>query len=283
MPPEVSLLQSERVYTAGMTRPVRYIPFASGRYEVGVGVRELKDQRFFECDDQLPRYIQAKQAAGAHPTLTCEPPAEHLRVVWAFVANRVNAEYGLNLAGVYHDGAFTEACSRIAEDLVIVSADGERHWMSLMDVRLPSGWDPAQKIGGTLDQVHQPVPGMQSVRRADRELAKMMITRPPMQRFVWGMQYDDHLDHHPARHRRKDFSSDDPHVTVRIERQVIVGFGSVHAALFLIRLHLYPLAELSAEEREALARGIESMSPEARRYKNVPDDPTALLRFIRRR
>ena len=264
-----------------MSRSARYIPFANGRYEVGVGVQALSDQRFFECDDQLPRFIGAKRAAGSNPTLMCEPPADHLRVVWAFVANRVNAEYGLQLPGVYHDGAFTEACSHIAEDMVIVSAAGDRHWMSLMDVRLPSGWDPATKIGGTFDQVHAPVPGMESVRRAQHDVVKMMITRPPMQRFVWGVQYDDELDHHPDRHTPKVFDHDDPHVTVRIERQVIVGFASVGAALFLIRLHLYPLAELSADEREALARGIESMSQDARRYKNVPDDPTALLRVIR--
>jgi len=162
-----------------------------------------------------------------------------------------------------------------------VCDDGRREWVSMLDVRLPSGWDPAKKIGHSFADVHAPVPGMDTINRAGPTVVKMMIDKPPMQRFVWGVQYDDTLAHHPRRRTRGGFDPDRPNVFVRVERQVTVGFPSVRAALFIIRLYVYPLEALSADERSALADAIESMSPEARRYKGVDQHTEALLKHIR--
>lgn len=211
-------------------------------------------------------------------------PHEVRRVAWAFVSNRVNKAYGFDLPGAlpgaYHEGAFEALGGRIAEDMAIVCAEGGREWAGMIDVRLPSGWNPAEKIGRSFAEIHAPVPGMAAINRAGPSVVNMMIEKKPMERYVWGVQFDDQFDKHPQRARHAVFDPDRPRLFVRHERQIIVGFPSVRAALFIIRLSLHEVSTLRAAQRVGLAAALRSMTPEQRKYKGVADAFDAIIRYL---
>ncbi|MBI1338184.1 MAG: DUF3445 domain-containing protein [Phycisphaera sp.] len=278
----------------------RHFPFESGRYETAMGVRAL-DGPAFVRDGELERYRVAKSASRA-TTLYHDCSTEVLQHVWSFVRSEVGKAYGLQLAEQYHTGTFESLGGQIAEDLAIVCLENDRDWVAMLDVRLPSGWPPEPqeapqapepqeapqapqapegKIGRSFAQVHAPVPGMEKLNLAGASIVKMMIEKPAMERAVWGLQFDDQLDKHPARASMTPFDPASPRVVVRHERQIIVGFPRVRAALFIIRLTLHDLVTLSSTQRASLAAALESMWLRQRVYKGVADHFDRIVEHIR--
>jgi hypothetical protein len=94
-----------------------------------------------------------------------------------------------------------------------------------------------------------------------------MFERGPYVRFVWTLSPGPELDRHPE----ADLTSwnDQAGGYLRVERQITVPFTSVGACLFLIRVHLYPIASLTREQRLRLGEVLEQSSDAVLAYKGL--------------
>ncbi len=280
--------------------PAHYYPFvyAHGRYEVKAGLYPLEtnfgngvaDRLVFQRDRLYDAYIEAKQAARV--AAAAGPPVlrvsvdqgvrpEVARHVYEYVCSQLVREHHVAGAEIEHD-ELGELAMHLQEDLAIVELAPEgRTRLAYLHVSLPSGWSPLTKGGKAFPEVHRPVPGIAAID--GDTLMKEIIERGQTQvRFVWGLQFDAHLDQHPKRGRRRDF---DPAagLWLRVERQVLVGLPAVRAMLFLIHPFVWPVADVLADEArgQALIGAIESMSDGQLHYKGLRRYRDAIVSFLR--
>lgn len=174
------------------------------------------------------------------------------------------------------------AC-QMQEDLAVTSIEGRKNWVSALHVCLPSHWTPETKIGRNFAQVHGPVAGSREiVGQADLLLDAMIEATDGLVRFVWGVQFDDRLNHHPDDLPRGEFDEKTPSAFLRVERQVLWGFPEVSASLFTIRPYLSDLSKINhePERRSALASALSGMSPQTLKYKSLDRCREGLLRWL---
>jgi hypothetical protein len=137
-----------------------------------------------------------------------------------------------------------------------------------LSVVFASGWDPAQKIGRALFEIHAPVAEGGALRAASERLARAMVEKGPFVRHVWTIADSDSLARAPGQAARAD--SVDA-LWFRCERQVTLPLAAHDRSLFLIRVYLAPLAEVAgdARRRELIVSALTSMSDEVLAYKGL--------------
>lgn len=226
------------------------------------------------------------ETSGGTAPLDCRLTGETLRF---------DADWNLLSPARYED-AWDALCCQVQEDLAVVrrTPTGEDQ-VAALHVCAPSRWAPEEKVGRSFDAAHAPVPGMEKARAAAPGLVEAMISRPPMVRFTWGIEFDDRLDLHSDpppgvpvdEWGHRGFAPDADHTIaplyLRVERQVLWGLPEVDAALFAIRVYVYDARPLRANpaRRDALASALRSMSPESRLYKGLPPDTfDAVMRWL---
>jgi Protein of unknown function (DUF3445) len=149
-----------------------------------------------------------------------------------------------------------------------------------MMVNFPSGWQPQDKLGGTLTQIHQPVADGQALRQASAQLSQALSQKGPFQRYVWTLSDTARLNRHPgglqagtAREDTQLMQSPSAlhEIWFRCERQTSLALPQQRRVLFLIRVYVAPLAQAadSPFKRAALASALRSMSGEVLAYKNI--------------
>jgi dimethylamine monooxygenase subunit A len=178
---------------------------------------------------------------------------------------------------------------QIEADLAVVvrEADGSDR-VAAVHVCAPSHWDPVSKIGQSFFQTHTVVPGFERINTAASRMVDAMIRQGPFVRFVWGVESDDRLNHHPEPPAGWEMDTwngrrfDQHPFWVRVERQSLIGLPDVQAALFVIHAKTSSGEDVlrSSGERRALLSAINSMSPEARRYKGLDLHFDSLVRQL---
>lgn len=259
------------------------------------------DECVFQFDTDFDRYRENKRESGRRRSAyvgrrELEP---HVAAAAAgFVAGRLSREHPslferrgarlcCRLTGdmVPLDGGLDtlDALLRnVQEDLCIVSVDGDRDWISYVNVCAPSHWDPSTKLGLSFFDGHQIVPGFDRVNQGAKALVDAMVHKGPWVRFVWGLETDDRLDHHPVAPSGVDgreWNGRAFHTrpfVARYERQTLWGLPEAGAALFFIRVGFVRDRELANDP--ALREAVLSMSPEARRYKGLEAEFEGLIR-----
>ena len=269
-----------------MAQP-RYFPFMHGVYDVKAGIMALgkdhgngeADGSVFQIDEQFEAYHAAKQAAcknaGQHVLRDGLDAATSLAIE-GWIKDRLNLEHPDHLKGRPIDAGLDGLAMCVQEDMAVLHLDeqgGNR--LTYLNVCLPSGWPPEEKIGKPFDQVHAPVPHIEPINAKQDSIARLMVnaTRGAV-RFAWTITTDAALNHHPKRDRLvkhptplPDHPDGEP--LLRVERQVIWGFPEHQSALFTIRTYLYPFETLEPAERSALAQAVAGMSESSLVYKNM--------------
>ena len=265
-----------------------YFPFMHGAYDVKAGITALgkdcgngeADRRVFQIDEQYEVYRAAKCHGMCHKQQHVlrehfDQSTESAIVSW--MTHRLSVEHPRHLSQFSdHPESLDQVAVRIQEDLAVLQIDergGNR--MSYLNVCMPSGWAPEQKIGRPFDAVHAPVPHIDSINTKQDSIARLMVnaTRGAV-RFAWTITDDAALNHHPGRDRRAEHPTPLPDHPVgepllRVERQVIWGFPEQQASLFLIRTYLYRFDTLGSPVRAALAKAVAGMSEASLVYKNM--------------
>ncbi len=183
--------------------------------------------------------------------------------------------------------------SQIQEDLAIVQRDGPNDWLAALHLCAPGHWAAEDKIGLDFALVHQPVPGIESIVKAQTSMVRAMIDKSPLVRFVWGFGSDNRLNHHPQPppewdavdwkgRRLLEGQGDEPPFYLRIERQTMQGLPEVNASLFFI--HVYHLSGkdilANQEQRKKLREAITTMDHLTLVYKGLAESKDQLLNLL---
>ena len=269
-----------------MTIP-QYFPFTHGVYDVKAGITALGkdhgngalDSQVFQIDEQFECYRAAKQLARSNARrhiLQDDLSAGAQMTIEGWIMNRLNAEHPGHFRARPFDGGLDGMAMFIQDDMaVLVIDDDGTNRLAYLNVCMPSGWAPEDKIGKPFDQVHAPVPHIEPLNAKHHSIAKLMVNATKgAVRFAWTVTDDAALNHHPKRDRTLDHPTPLPdhnkgEPLLRVERQVIWGFPEHSAALFLIRTYLYPFDELDTPTRLALRSAVNGMSEASLAYKSM--------------
>lgn len=301
----------------------RYTPWTKGVYEVAPALRPFgtdfgngpADQRLFQLDTELETYRSNKRTClrerrgkyvrawkltreverAAIELVTTRLAADYpdtFEVGWEGDARTLESDgrkWVLPPAGPETDSPALDLLARLVpEDIAVVSTAENRDWISYLHLCSPSHWAAEEKIGRSFFDTHVPVPGFERVNAAAAGLVDGMIHRGPFVRFVWTLESDPRLNHHPepppgvdaVAWDGRDF--EDGRFWVRVERQVTWGLPDVHAAMFFIRVSFVPGEEVLASEelRTTLASSIRSMSEASLAYKGILKSRDRLLGLL---
>lgn len=226
----------------------------------------------FQLDSEYPRYLQAKREQFLLPWTSLEAgwaDPVGVQAALAYLANHLAEEHPEHyqthfdlLGEVEKDVALALALS-VQEDLVLMHGTRlEAAW-----VCFPSRWDPAQKVGKSFAEIHQPVPHSQKLQSAQHNVARAMSQKGPYVRYVWGLSYDPNLCQHPSLPRWEQGQT----LYFRTERQVTLPIPELERSWFLIRVYNVPLQEVltTPERKELLAQALRTMPPEHIAYKHM--------------
>nr|WP_238710877.1 heme-dependent oxidative N-demethylase subunit alpha family protein [Oceanipulchritudo coccoides] len=137
----------------------------------------------------------------------------------------------------------------------------------------PSHWDLRSKMGHTVAEIHEPVPGLNATlgRSIDGFLAKI---RPGIswERHNWGLSRSPELNQHPSRKLpRLDDKVTLDEIWWRLEDQSLVALPRSGGILFGIRVTVHPLREVRNHSTacEGLLQALGTMPEEMVIYKGM--------------
>lgn len=295
--------------------PPLYFPWVKGVYDVSPGLRPFGtdfgnghwDQKFFQLTPNFETYSENKRSALRERRskyvrafrLSREVESEAIELI----VNRLCSDYPdkyqagqegnhltlqsegktwvLPALGRESGSPALDFLARLVqEDLVVVCRNKDLDWTAYMHVCSLSHWGVEDKIGTSFFDVHLSIPGFESVNAVSSQMVEAMIQRGPFVRFVWGLESDNRLNHHPEpppdfepqQWQGRNFK--DGRFWVRTERQVIFGLPQVDAALFTIGVGFVEDSYILQREelRQSLQKALATMSPQARKYKGLDRD-----------
>lgn len=222
---------------------------------------------------------------------TCQLTCHLTEETFSFTAGHLTAAQS-TLTPPYIHG-IDALISQIQEDLAIVQRDGHQDWLATLHLCAPGHWAAEDKIGRDFAQIHQPVPGIEPIIKAQNSMVRAIIEKSPLVRFAWGFGSDDRLNHHPQPPPGWDATAwkgrrlleeqwDEPPFFLRIERQTMLGLPEVNAGLFLI--HVYHLSGkdilFNQEQRKKLREAITTMDHPTIIYKGLAESKDQLLNLL---
>ncbi len=139
----------------------------------------------------------------------------------------------------------------------------------VLSVSFPSGWDPAEKLGRSLLDIHGPVADNAALQRATPAMAQAMVSKGPFIRHVWTLAGNSHLGRAPHDDTLADIHRVDD-LWFRCERQLTIPLAG-HASLFLIRVFVARYLDVvsTPERQQKIIHALRAMSPATIRYKNI--------------
>lgn len=162
----------------------------------------------------------------------------------------------------------------VQEDLCVMTHDGEDWRLSAASVCFPSRWSLHQKLGSTLEAIHDPVPGYHDSIGAvvDSTFDRLAVSRP-LWRLNWTI-LDDPMLFQPGRKsgaRRAAHSLAD--LTLRVERQTLRRLPRTGAVLFTIRTYRHRLDDVARDPARArdLAATLRTCPADLADYKGWTD------------
>lgn len=118
----------------------------------------------------------------------------------------------------------------------------------------PSSWNPADKIGKSIDEIHKPVPGLRENLGAgiSRFLLHDRKDNKIFDRWGWGLAATDRLNMHPN-HEYPRMTDHTPLEQLFLRREHQGFIQLEHGKLFMIRPLVSPLQSAFRDEQEVLA------------------------------
>lgn len=148
----------------------------------------------------------------------------------------------------------------------------------------PSAWDPAEKLGRTVGEIHAPVPGL------NRELGgriRTFLDRLPAEacftRENWGLAAVPDRNLHPALGSpRLERETDLQRVWLRVEHQAFRALPAVEGIVFVIWLTVHPLMEVLRDPLVAASFRplLETMPDSVAEYKGLAEARAGLIAKI---
>lgn len=253
-----------------------------------MAVRTLPPADWLQPDDARDDDLRLKAELLARPdqdALRWEPGSEAAAAaVLELVAADLDAR-GLELASAGVHPIDTVGRS-VQEDVCLMEHDGQAWRLTAGSVCFPTRWSLADKIGGSLATIHEPVPGYADElgSRVDRFFDRM-TPGSIAYRINWSLVGDPARRLPAAERQAPTRIPEDPAtgLHVRIERQTLRRLEPHAAIVFGIRVHGWPLGTVLGDLPAAtFAAEIRSAPAAVARYKNLEGLRDELARWLER-
>jgi hypothetical protein len=177
------------------------------------------------------------------------------------------------------DHPFLQLAKILGEDLCLISKVNGSWVLTAGAVVYPSRWLLAEKLGKTLDQIHQPVPGYEESLQPAMALS---FDKLNSDRQVWRLNWALHSQpvlHQPTAVHQ---SAAPAEYWWRTERQTLTKLPGADHVLFTIRNRVEPLSQLMQRPSEAaaFAQTLSTMSNETIAYKGLTQDHKAVVDYL---
>jgi dimethylamine monooxygenase subunit A len=246
--------------------------FRGDRYRFEFGIRPAEGDWFRWAEPSDPelehRRLCLQEAPARHRPWS--PPADAVLAELLTLFPESNRPKGnANLGAV---GAAELAGAWEPDFVLLRRMDGEFRLVGAC-VCDPSWWDPAEKLGQTIETIHAPVPTLNAELGA--RIRTFLHRLPPRQTLVrenWGLAAVPDRNLHPAANRpRLNSESTVSNTWLRVEHQAFRTLPDSEGVAFLIWLTVHPLAEVLRVPGIAAAfrRQMETMPPDIARYKGL--------------
>lgn len=243
--------------------------FRGDRYRFEFGIRPAEGNWFRWAEPGDPELGQRRQTLQ-------DAPERHLP--WSRPADAVLAELlTLFPESIRPDGSGVTGAAELAghwePDFVLLRRqDGEFRLVGAC-VCDPSWWDPAEKLGHTIETIHTPVPTLNAdLGTRIRTFLHRLPSGQTLVRENWGLAAVSERNLHPAANRpRLNSESTVSQTWLRVEHQAFRALPDSGGVAFLIWLTVHPLAEVLRVPGIAAAfrRQMETMPPDIARYKGL--------------
>lgn len=170
-------------------------------------------------------------------------------------------------------------------DYLLLKTEGEEVRLVCGCVCFPSSWDLREKIGKSIDEIHQVVPGLNSsIGSQIGTFLRRIKPAVSWERVNWGLSRSPELNQHPARKLPKlDANVTEDEVFLRVEHQSLAALPKSQGILFGIRIKVWGLRDVveNSNAREGLLRSLETMPDEVAKYKNLLSCRQRVASFLR--
>ncbi len=259
------------------------LPWKSGRFVMGVGLKPVKASEIFDTTSFYPEYIAQKAERRAenleryYPHSVGLSPEEQTLAVEKIKSFVPQLE--LNRAGEYRD-EFDQMVTHLAEDVSLWKKEGRREWLASIHLCAPNHWAAGDKIGKSFIDSHLPVPKIAPIAQIALKLFEQSVERGAQERMAWGVATDTILNHHPqAPFKGRSFNPAQPELYARVERQTLWPVTD-DLLIFTIRTYFIDIAKLERIDRELIVSCLKSMDEEILRYKGLIHDRESQIDWL---
>lgn len=249
-----------------------------------LGLRRLPARQWF-VDEDLEVFARHKQqmlTSGTHPACMTVPGSEAAQrefseILLNHLLNSPAGNYQARKQVLLHKSGLSwplpagklEAASQwIAEDICLLEPRKAGYTLTAASVCSPSNWRLEDKIGKSLTDIHQAVPGyQQSLNQRVNRLFDRLAPERLFLRYNWSIQPGNELNWQAATVSEADFSRP----FWRVERQTLLRLPRSGAIVFAIRLFLYDISQLrnSGGFIPALDAQLENLRQVEKDYKGL--------------
>jgi hypothetical protein len=290
-----------------MSRPV-YRPFATGQWQLSLGLKPLQIQDWLEIDEQLADYLNRKsqlleqcysEVFAALPNTEANQQAvldlvvnhllqyfpHHFKLQKHQIHNQVTGQ-------IWNPADFTTAPLDLAgrliqEDLCLMTPSASGYSLCAASLCFPLHWRLQYKLGLGLASIHEPVPNYdKTLEHPVNNYFEHITVQNPGYRMNWSIVNTPELF---LGHTRNCYIHDGnlavnevgQKLWLRVERQTLRRLQSGDV-LFTIRTYVDPLSTLEADPRMAanMASAIEQIPSAMQLYKRILPIRDVLLSYL---
>ncbi len=192
-------------------------------------------------------------------------------------------------AGTFEGLEPFERCCRLGEaweaDFLLMRPDSSGVFRMVGGcLCFPSHWDLREKMGRSMREIHEPVPGLnESLGRQIDGFLQRIKPGISWERENWGLCRTPDLNQHPARRLpRLNATTGPDEVWLRVEEQSLVALPASGGVLFGIKVKVVPLVRIKARPGacRGLIRALRTMPEAVADYKGIAPARGRLLELL---
>ncbi|KAF5005891.1 hypothetical protein FDECE_7704 [Fusarium decemcellulare] len=178
----------------------------------------------------------------------------------------------------------------VEEELFLLIPSSDSYRLVAFVCCFPSAFNPAEKLGLLLKEIHGPVPGYDKIRRSMERFFTKLRVGTPIKRQNWSVQFHPELFDCEVNDRVKSYDTEDEpkieNTYLRSELQTLTRLPKTWGILFNFKTYMYKVTDVKAQgQGTQFAEAIEGIRqgnvPEMWEYKGAPRWAGTVCNYLR--